>query len=81
MYNVFQYIYLLVLFKLQEEERACSPGVRRDICIDPKTYCKLGHFHLLLEDYAKGNYYCNIVRYLLHSSLQYSFLQEQVNKG
>lgn len=24
------------------------------IDIDPKTYCKLGHFHLLLEDYAKG---------------------------
>lgn len=25
-----------------------------EIKIDPKTYCKLGHFHLLLEDYAKG---------------------------
>ncbi|VVC95527.1 unnamed protein product [Leptidea sinapis] len=37
-----------------EEERACSPGERRDICIDPKTYCKLGHFHLLLEDHAKA---------------------------
>uniref|UniRef100_A0ABD2WGD6 Uncharacterized protein n=1 Tax=Trichogramma kaykai TaxID=54128 RepID=A0ABD2WGD6_9HYME len=24
------------------------------ISIDPKTYCKLGHFHLLLEDYTKG---------------------------
>lgn len=24
------------------------------ISIDPKTYCKLGHFHLLLEDYNKG---------------------------
>lgn len=24
------------------------------VSIDPKTYCKLGHFHLLLEDYAKG---------------------------
>lgn len=22
--------------------------------IDPKTYCKLGHFHLLLEDFPKG---------------------------
>ncbi|EEC07505.1 hypothetical protein IscW_ISCW005811 [Ixodes scapularis] len=22
--------------------------------LDPKTYCKLGHFQLLLEDYAKG---------------------------
>lgn len=29
----------------------------RDINIDPRTYCKLGHFHLLLEDYAKGNTY------------------------
>lgn len=26
-----------------------------DINIDPRTYCKLGHFHLLLEDYPKGN--------------------------
>jgi histone demethylase len=26
----------------------------KEINIDPKTYCKLGHFHLLLEDYAKG---------------------------
>lgn len=25
------------------------------INIDPRTYCKLGHFHLLLEDYPKGN--------------------------
>ncbi|XP_020295142.1 histone demethylase UTY-like isoform X2 [Pseudomyrmex gracilis] len=24
------------------------------ISIDPKTYCKLGHFHLLLEDYNKA---------------------------
>ncbi|XP_026732220.1 histone demethylase UTY-like [Trichoplusia ni] len=43
-----------MLVQVKEEERACSPGARRDICIDPKTYCKLGHFHLLLEDYAKG---------------------------
>lgn len=26
----------------------------KGISIDPKTYCKLGHFHLLLEDYGKG---------------------------
>lgn len=31
----------------QEEEE-------EEISIDPRTYCKLGHFHLLLEDYAKG---------------------------
>ena len=24
------------------------------VTIDPKTYCKLGHFHLLLEDFPKG---------------------------
>ncbi|XP_032663360.1 histone demethylase UTY isoform X1 [Odontomachus brunneus] len=26
----------------------------KGISIDPKTYCKLGHFHLLLEDYNKA---------------------------
>lgn len=26
----------------------------KDINIDPRTYCKLGHFHLLLEEYPKG---------------------------
>lgn len=28
----------------------------KSIDIDPKTFCKLGHFHLLLEDYAKGEH-------------------------
>lgn len=27
------------------------------IDIDPKTFCKLGHFHLLLGDFAKGLLY------------------------
>ncbi|GAB0087284.1 histone demethylase UTY-like [Sergentomyia squamirostris] len=26
----------------------------KDINIDPRTYCKLGHFHLLLEQYPKA---------------------------
>lgn len=26
----------------------------KKIDIDPKTFCKLGHFNLLLEDYPKG---------------------------
>ncbi|XP_020706791.2 histone demethylase UTY isoform X2 [Athalia rosae] len=26
----------------------------KGISIDPKTYCKLGHFHLLLEDFSKA---------------------------
>lgn len=30
---------------------SCSKGIN----IDPRTYCKLGHFHLLLEDYPKGS--------------------------
>lgn len=29
---------------------------QEEISIDPRTYCKLGHFHLLLEDYAKGTF-------------------------
>uniref|UniRef100_A0A182RCB7 TPR_REGION domain-containing protein n=3 Tax=Anopheles funestus TaxID=62324 RepID=A0A182RCB7_ANOFN len=31
-----------------------SSDDEKDINIDPKTYCKLGHFHLLLEDYEKA---------------------------
>lgn len=39
--------------KSDKPEKQDGPG--KEINIDPKTYCKLGHFHLLLEDYAKGN--------------------------
>jgi histone demethylase len=28
--------------------------IEKKINIEPKTYCKLGHFNLLLEEYAKG---------------------------
>lgn len=31
-----------------------SDDASKDINIDPRTYCKLGHFHLLLEQYPKG---------------------------
>lgn len=34
----------------------------KDINIDPRTYCKLGHFHLLLEDYPKGNEQCDRIQ-------------------
>lgn len=38
-----------------QEEKDDSDGISsKEISIDPKTYCKLGHFHLLLEDYSKG---------------------------
>lgn len=40
------------------EELSKKPEAEdKAINIDPKTYCKLGHFHLLLEDYAKGKCY------------------------
>uniref|UniRef100_A0A182F2N7 TPR_REGION domain-containing protein n=1 Tax=Anopheles albimanus TaxID=7167 RepID=A0A182F2N7_ANOAL len=38
-----------------ESEKSVEDSVlEKDINIDPKTYCKLGHFHLLLEDYEKA---------------------------
>lgn len=37
------------------EESAQEIDPSTIINIDPRTYCKLGHFHLLLEDYPKGN--------------------------
>jgi histone demethylase len=46
--------------KESEEKPPEEPAPKKDdadekpIDIDPKTYCKLGHFHLLLEDYSKG---------------------------
>ena len=40
--------------KCEKPEKQDAPG--KEINIDPKTYCKLGHFHLLLEDYAKGKH-------------------------
>ena len=38
----------------EEEEEEDDEEEHKGISIDPKTYCKLGHFHLLLEDYNKG---------------------------
>src|SRR5690349_13221710 len=40
--------------KPPEEPDKKSEADEKVINIDPKTYCKLGHFHLLLEDYTKG---------------------------
>lgn len=42
--------------KPPEESAKKDEVEEQPIDIDPKTYCKLGHFHLLLEDYAKGKY-------------------------
>lgn len=35
----------------QKNQTECQD---KGIDIDPKTYCKLGHFNLLIEDYPKG---------------------------
>lgn len=43
-----------------EENVPKSDLYANEINIDPRTYCKLGHFHLLLEDYAKGPYFCRM---------------------
>lgn len=50
-----------------EEDDANS----KNINIDPRTYCKLGHFHLLLEDYPKGEF-CLII--FIKICLSYTFL-------
>lgn len=42
----------------------------KDINIDPRTYCKLGHFHLLLEDYSKG---MKKIAPTIHDSNHYRF--------
>lgn len=44
--------------KIEKSDINCdnneSFGNDNEINVDPRTYCKLGHFHLLLEDYSKG---------------------------
>jgi hypothetical protein len=40
--------------KPPEESPKKEEDDEKPIDIDPKTFCKLGHFHLLLEDFAKG---------------------------
>lgn len=42
------------LIKIKDDDGDDNEDCVDDINIDPKTYCKLGHFHLLLEDYPKG---------------------------
>lgn len=45
--------------KIEESTNDKDDPYSKDINIDPRTYCKLGHFHLLLEDYAKGTIWMN----------------------
>lgn len=41
----------------------------KKISIDPKTWVKLGHFHLLLEDYRKGKFLIIITTYFINISI------------
>lgn len=41
------------VIKMETDDEDDDPN-SKNINIDPRTYCKLGHFHLLLEDYPKG---------------------------
>lgn len=38
----------------QKAKENDSNNQGKNFSIDPKTWVKLGHFHLLLEDYRKG---------------------------
>jgi len=39
---------------MQMQKEKAEDESSKAISIDSKTYCKLGHFHLLLENYSKG---------------------------
>lgn len=52
-----------MLIQAQEEKDDVDGVSCKEINIDPKTYCKLGHFHLLLEDYSKGKFNIFIMIY------------------
>lgn len=55
-----KYLERMLMQAQEEKERRKELGkddssdIIGGVNIDAKTYCKLGHFHLLLEDYPKG---------------------------
>lgn len=62
MYQAVKYLQLMVV-QARRQQRAqieCDivgsnqRNYPKKISIDPKTWVKLGHFHLLLEEYRKG---------------------------
>jgi len=59
-----------LLQEAQEQKDALSmegaTGDERLVYIENKTFCKLGHFHLLLEDYEKGRIFCKICNLINH---------------
>jgi len=55
-----------------KKQENISVNNEKEINIDPRTYCKLGHFHLLLEDYPKGKHIIKSQVYLI--KIIFSFL-------
>lgn len=55
-----------MLMQMQKEKTVDESS--KAISIDSKTYCKLGHFHLLLENYSKGISYFIFNNYLMIGS-------------
>lgn len=51
-----------------------SSSEEKKIVIEPKTYCTLGHFNLLLEDYDKGMRIINRNRMPYYVTLQIIFV-------
>lgn len=48
--------------KIQDENEPNNyQQMAKKISIDPKTWVKLGHFHLLLEEYRKGKFLIKVV--------------------
>jgi len=52
-----------MLIQEQEESEDVESSGGKTTNIDPKTYCKLGHFNLLLEDYGKGMFLIQLCTY------------------
>ena len=51
-----------MLIQAQQQLKIEAEFHDKAIDIDPKTYCKLGHFQLLLEDYPKGTFFLIIYK-------------------
>lgn len=70
-FQAVKYLQLMVVQakKQQKAQNDCEKPISKKISIDPKTWVKLGHFHLLLEEYRKGRWFwsqtCSYEQYLL----------------
>lgn len=66
--------------KIEESETDKDDPYSKDINIDPRTYCKLGHFHLLLEDFAKGRNCRKFSSFLNYNNSDLSFSNVSISE-